>query len=269
MKIRENTNQLKKKIINLNGIKIGGEDPIIISGPCAVESEEQIYKSAKFMKEIGVDILRGGCFKPRTSPYSFQGLENDGIKYLSGAAKKYDLTIVSEVITLEQLEFSYDYLDIIQVGSRNMYNYPLLKELGSIEKPVLLKRAFSATYEEWLLAAQYIINSGNSDIILCERGIRTFEIGTRNTLDISAIPYIQSKSNLPIIIDPSHASGLSEFIKPLSLSAIAAGADGLMIETHPDPKSALCDGRQSLNFDEFKDLFYSVNKLSNCLKEIY
>ncbi len=268
MLIKEAKAQNSKTIIDVKGVKIGSGKPIVIAGPCAVESEEQVFNAAKNLKNIGADILRGGCYKPRTSPYSFQGLEDQGIKFLFDAGKKYSIPVISEVITLEQLEFAYDYLDIIQIGSRNMYNYPLLKELGKFDKPVLLKRAFSATYEEWLLAAEYIINSGNEEVILCERGIRTFEVGTRNTLDITAVPYIKSKSNLPIIIDPSHASGLSEFVEPLSLSAIAVGADGLMIESHPNPKEALCDGRQSLNFDEFERLFNKVKKLSTVLEQL-
>ncbi len=261
-------NKDDKKIIDVKGLEIGAKQPVFIAGPCAVESADQIFTSAEKLKHIGVDILRGGCFKPRTSPYSFQGLEEEGVVLLYQAGKKFNMPVISEVITVNQLHYALEYLDIIQIGSRNMYNYPLLKELGKIQKPVLLKRAFSATYEEWLLAAEYIINSGNPDVILCERGIRTFEVGTRNTLDITAVPYIQSKTNLPIIIDPSHASGLSEFIKPLSLSAIAAGANGLMIESHPNPKEALCDGRQSLNFTEYEDVFNSAKKLSNFLQDL-
>ncbi len=253
----------QKNIVKLGNVCIGAGKPVIIAGPCAVESEEQINDAALSLKKIGVDILRGGCFKPRTSPYTFQGLEEEGIKMLSKAGKENNLPVISEVITIKQLEFAYDYLDIIQIGSRNMYNYPLLKELGTLNKPVLLKRAFSATYDEWIFAAKYILNSGNDKVILCERGIRTFEQGTRNTLDISAVPYISNNTNFPIIIDPSHASGYSEFIKPLSLAAIAAGADGLMIEAHPEPKNALCDARQSLNFDEFEDVYNAVHTLSD------
>lgn len=254
--------KIEKNRIELRGVSIGGKEPVIIAGPCTVESEEQIFTSAKYLKDLGVDILRGGCFKPRTSPYSFQGLEEEGIRLLSEAGKRYELPIISELISLEQLERSYNYIDIVQVGSRNMYNYPLLKELGKLQKPVLLKRAFAATYEEWILAAEYIVLNGNKDVILCERGIRTFEQATRNNLDITAVPYIQSRTPFPIIVDPSHACGMREFVKPLSLSAIAAGADGLMIEVHPKPEQALCDGMQSLDFQEFAGLFHSVKHLA-------
>ncbi len=261
-------NKRDKKIVKVREVEFSSDKCVVIAGPCTVESEEIIFESASKLSKMGVDILRGGCFKPRTSPYSFQGLEKEGIKYLYEAGKKYNMPLVSEVITLEQLDFALEYLDIIQIGTRNMYNYPLLKELGSIDKPVLLKRAFSATYEEWLLAAEYIVSNGNENVILCERGIRTFENSLRNTLDISAVPYMKTKTNLPIIVDPSHASGYREFIKSLSYAAIAAGADGLMIEVHPEPENALCDGRQSIRLDEFEEMMISMKKLSAVVKDL-
>lgn len=259
----------KRHMVEVKGVKIGGGEAVFIAGPCTVESEEQIFASAEHLSSLGVNILRGGCYKPRTSPYSFQGLENEGIELLSAAGKAYSLPVVSEVISLEHLEFSYDYIDMIQVGSRNMYHYPLLKELGKVKKPVLLKRAFSATYQEWLLAAEYIVSHGNPDVVLCERGIRTFEHATRNSLDISAVPYIHHNSDFPILVDPSHASGLRELIAPLSFSALAAGADGLMIETHPNPEEALCDGRQSLCLEDFSNLFHDLKKMAEFCRKIH
>lgn len=224
----------------------------LIAGPCAIESEKQIKEIAKMVKASGATVLRGGAFKPRTSPYTFQGLGEEGLKYLAEAAKENGLKSVSEITEIGQLPLFKD-IDIIQVGSRNMQNFELLKALGKQEKPVILKRGFANTVNEWLFAAEYIISGGNKNVILCERGIRTFEDSTRFTLDISAIPVVKSKSNLDIIVDPCHASGNWEYVIPLSKAAIAAGADGLMIEVHNDPDHAMSDGAQSLtpaNFDK-------------------
>lgn len=240
--------------VEVAGLIFGDGKAKFIAGPCAVESEEQIYNLAKELKKCGVDILRGGCFKPRTSPYSFQGLGEEGLHYLNEAGKFYGLPIISEFMSIEEVLKFHHLVDIIQIGSRNMYNYPLLRTLGEIDKPVMLKRGFSATYEEWHLASQYIISNGNKKVILAERGIRTFETGTRNTLDITAIPFMKCRTGLPIVCDPSHAVGLREFVEPLAFAALATGADGLMIEVHETPEKALSDGRQSIELKKFPEL---------------
>ena len=229
----------------------------LIAGPCAIESEEQINSIAKEVKKSGANILRGGAFKPRTSPYTFQGLGEEGLKYLANAAKANGLKSVSEITDISQLDLFKD-IDILQVGSRNMQNFELLKALGWQDKPVILKRGFGSTISEWLFAAEYIISGGNKNVILCERGIRTFEDSTRFTLDISAIPVVKSKSNLEIIVDPCHAAGTFEYVIPLSKAAMAVGADGLMIEVHPDPDHALSDGAQSLTPANFEKLTKEV-----------
>lgn len=266
-KLSSRTFNPQDKIITLSdGTKIGGDNFVCIAGPCSVESEEQILKIAKSVKKSGAGILRGGAFKPRTSPYSFQGMGFEGIRLLEIAKKETNIPIISEIMEVSQLEY-FENVDILQVGARNMQNYELLKELGKINKPVLLKRGLSATYEEFLLSAEYIMAGGNEDVILCERGIRTFETGTRNTLDITSVPYIQEKSPLPIIIDPSHSAGLSKYVPPLSVSATAIGVNGLMIEVHNDPKNALSDGMQALNLTEFEQLSKKVFKLREFLKE--
>jgi len=231
--------------------QIGGIDVAVMAGPCAVESDEQIEACAEFVASSGARILRGGAYKPRSSPYSFQGLEEEGLKKMRRAADKYDLAVVTEVMSSEQISTVAEYADLLQVGARNMQNYQLLKDLGHAGKPVLLKRGMSATIQEWLMSAEYILNAGNPDVILCERGIRTFETATRNTLDLSAIPVIKQISHLPIIADPSHGVGIRRYVEPMTRAAIAAGADGVIIEVHPDPDKALSDGPQSLNFDEF------------------
>ena len=225
-----------------------------MAGPCAVESHDQLFETALAAKAGGAQILRGGAYKPRTSPYSFQGLEIEGLKYMSEVRNETGLKIITEVTSEHALEAAVNYVDIIQIGARNMQNFELLKEAGKINKPVMLKRGLSATIDELLNAAEYIMSEGNEDVILCERGIRTYETSTRNTLDISAVPVIRSKSHLPIIIDPSHASGVREYIAPLSKAGVAVGADGLMIEVHPHPEIALSDGAQSLNPEDFKAL---------------
>lgn len=241
-------------VVDVAGRKIGGEEIIVIAGPCSVESEEQLVSIAKDVKKSGAKFLRGGAYKPRSSPYSFQGLGVEGLELLKIAKAETGLPIVSEIMTLDTLPIFEESVDIIQVGARNMQNFGMLKELGKINKPILLKRGLSATIEELLMATEYIMVGGNENIILCERGIRTFETYTRNTLDLSAIPIIKKRSHLPILVDPSHATGDSELVLPLSRAAIAAGADGLMIEVHNNPSCALCDGKQSLNPSAFDEL---------------
>ena len=237
--------------------KIGGGYFSIIAGPCSVESEEQVISIARSVKASGAGFLRGGAFKPRTSPYSFQGMRATGIKYLLEAKQKTGLPIVSEIMDISQIELFED-VDVIQVGARNMQNFELLKELGHTDKPILLKRGLSSTLEELLMSAEYIMAGGNEKIILCERGIRTFETATRNTLDLSAIPWLKEKSHLPIIVDPSHATGIRELVLPMSMAATAAGADGLMVEVHNDPEHALCDGPQSLTPEQFDTLAKAI-----------
>lgn len=254
--------------INLRDIIIGGKEKIIISGPCAVESYDSMINIAKKLKDLGVHMLRGGVFKPRTSPYDFQGLESGGLEILKCVGKEVDMPVSTEIMDTREVEKALDYIDVIQIGSRNMYNYSLLKEVGKTNKKVLLKRAMSATIEEWLNAAEYIAIEGKSEVILCERGIRTFETYTRNTLDLNCIPVIKEKTNLKIIVDPSHGTGRRELIKPMSNSAIAAGADGLIIEMHPSPDSALSDGDQSVNFDEFKAIYMNSIKLYSYMKNM-
>lgn len=230
---------------------VGGTNVAVIAGPCAVESCEQIEASARFAASSGAQILRGGAFKPRSSPYAYQGLGIEALKMLRQAADNYRLAVVTEVMTIEQIQTVSEYADLLQVGARNMQNYPLLTALGHSGKPILLKRGMSATIREWLMSAEYILTEGNPDVILCERGIRTFETATRNTLDISAVPVIKHLSHLPIIVDPSHGVGSRRYVSSMARAAVAAGADGIMVEIHPNPDQALSDGPQSLNFEEF------------------
>lgn len=241
-------------VINIGNITIGGPELVIMAGPCAIEGEEQLMEAAEAIKAAGAKVLRAGAFKPRTSPYSFQGLEEQGLQFLNEVRSKTGLLIVTEVMDQFTVEQVAECADIIQVGARNMQNYFLLRELGKISKPVLLKRGLSATIEEWLMAAEYILSGGNYEVILCERGIRTYEPYTRNTLDLSAVPLIKMLSHLPIIVDPSHGTGLSALVPAMSRAALAAGADGLMIEVHPNPQEALSDGPQSLTPAQFNDL---------------
>ncbi|TCT15346.1 3-deoxy-D-arabinoheptulosonate-7-phosphate synthase [Natranaerovirga pectinivora] len=241
-------------VIKVGNTSIGGDELAIMAGPCAIESEEQLLQTAHAIKKAGATILRGGAFKPRTSPYSFQGLEEQGLQFMATARQETGLAVVCEVTSLKSVESAVKYVDMLQIGARNMQNFYLLKEVGKTNLPVLLKRGLAATIDEWLNAAEYIMSEGNRNVILCERGIRTFETATRNTLDISAVPVIKEKSHLPIIVDPSHATGVKDYVAPLSKSSIAAGADGLMIEVHPDPATALSDGPQSLTFDSFEAL---------------
>ena len=239
--------------------EIGGRDIVMMAGPCTVESAEQIDTIAGIMRECRIRILRGGAFKPRTSPYSFQGMGEEGLKVLRAAADKNDLIVISEIMNQTQIPMFLDYVDILQVGARNMQNFDLLKELAKVRKPVLLKRGPSATIEEWLLSAEYIMAGGNHDVMLCERGIRTFENYTRNTLDISAIPVIKKLSHLPILVDPSHGTGRRDKVSPMARAAVAAGADGLLVEVHHAPETALCDGPQSLYPAQFRELMSQLN----------
>ncbi len=249
-------------IVNIAGVKVGGSEVVIIAGPCAVESREQLFETAGAVKVGGARILRGGAFKPRSSPYNFQGLGEEGLKLLSNIRKETGLPVVTEVMDTRQIELVAGYADMIQIGSRNMQNYPLLKEAGMCRKPVLLKRGMMATIEEFLLAAEYILNQGNEQVILCERGIRTFETSTRNTLDLSAVPMLKRLSHLPVIVDPSHGTGLRWMVPAMSKAAVAAGADGLIMEVHYKPEDAMCDGYQSLNLAEFAQLMTDLKKVA-------
>ncbi|MFZ5634929.1 MAG: 3-deoxy-7-phosphoheptulonate synthase [Bacillota bacterium] len=243
--------QGENSVVRVGHVEIGGSEIVIMAGPCAVETPGQMYAAAREVSSAGAKILRGGAFKPRTSPYSFQGLEEEGLKLLAGAAKEYGLAAVTEVVDLHSLEVALKYVDMVQIGARNMQNFRLLQAVGRAGRPVLLKRGLSATLEEWLMAAEYIATEGNAGIVLCERGIRTFETSTRNTLDLSAVPLVKSLSHLPVIVDPSHATGMRKLVGPMSFAAVAAGADGLLVEVHPEPQKALCDGPQSLSPEEF------------------
>ncbi len=247
-------------VIDIGGYKIGGGSFQVIAGPCSVECESQITEVAKKVKESGASMLRGGAFKPRTSPYAFQGLRAEGIELLTQAKKATGMPIVTEIMSAEHLPL-FDDVDVIQVGARNMQNFELLKELGKTNKPILLKRGLANTIEEFLMSAEYIMAGGNQNVILCERGIRTFETATRNTLDISAVPILKKLSHLPVVVDPSHASGITWLVEPLSKAAIAAGADGLIIEVHNDPKKALSDGAQSLTPEQFDGVMNPIKRL--------
>jgi 3-deoxy-7-phosphoheptulonate synthase len=240
-------------------LEVGGRDVVMMAGPCTIESAEQIMTIAAIMKENDIKVLRGGAFKPRTSPYSFQGMGEEGLKVLRQAADKHNLIVVSEIMNQTQIPIFLDYVDILQVGARNMQNFDLLKELAKVRRPVLLKRGPSATIEEWLLSAEYIMTGGNRDVMLCERGIRTFENYTRNTLDISAIPVVKKLSHLPILVDPSHGTGRRDKVAPMARAAVAAGADGLLIEVHHSPETALCDGAQSLYPAQFRELMSQLH----------
>ncbi len=245
-------------IVNVAGRKFGGEHFQLIAGPCSVESEKQIVEVAKAVQAAGAGLLRGGAFKPRTSPYAFQGLREDGLKLLLLAKRETGMPIVTEIMSVRHIDLFAD-VDVVQIGARDMQNFELLKEVGRMKKPVLLKRGLANTIEEWLMSAEYLMSEGAKDIILCERGIRTFELYTRNTLDLSAIPLVKELTHLPVIVDPSHASGLSRLVKPLSLASVGAGAHGLMIEVHNDPPHALCDGAQSIRPEEFAEIVKNVD----------
>ena len=245
-KLASRTFRPENSVVTIGDVRIGGDEVVVMAGPCSAESEEQVEAAAAAVKRAGAKVLRGGAFKPRSSPYSFQGLGEEGLRLLRGAADRHNLKLVSEVMDISQLEVIQRYSDILQVGARNMQNFTLLRELGHARTPVLLKRGISATIEEWLLSAEYILAGGNTNVMLCERGIRTFESYTRNTLDISAIPVVRKLSHLPILVDPSHGTGLRDKVAPMARAAVAAGADGLLIEVHHDPDHALSDGAQSL-----------------------
>ena len=244
-------------IVEVGGAKFGGDNFTVIAGPCSIETESQIIEVAWAVKNAGAKVLRGGAFKPRTSPYSFQGLKNKGLELLLKAKQETGMPIVTEIMSASHLDL-FDDVDIIQIGARNMQNFELLKEVGKVKKPVLLKRGLCNTIEEWLMSAEYLMSEGTKDIILCERGIRTFEPYTRNTLDLSAIPLVKELTHLPVVVDPSHASGLSRLVKPMSLAAVGSGADGLMIEVHNNPQKALCDGAQSLKPEEFEAVMNKI-----------
>jgi len=257
-------------IVKVNEIPIGSSEVVIIAGPCSVENHEQLMETAKAVKSAGGVILRGGAFKPRSSPYNFQGLGEEGLVLLKEARKVTGLPIVTEVMDTRLVELVAGYADILQIGSRNMQNYPLLKEVGMLRKPVLLKRGMMATIEEFLLAAEYILNQGNDQVILCERGIRTFETSTRNTLDLGAVPMLKHLTHLPVIVDPSHGTGHRWMVPSMAKAAVAAGADGLIIEVHYKPEEALCDGQQSLSPAEFAKLMADLKKIAQAVgREIY
>ena len=252
-------------VIDVDGVKIGGDELVVMAGPCAVENLEQLRESAKAVKDCGAKFLRGGAYKPRTSPYDFQGLGEDGLKLLRQVADEFDLKVVTEIVDSGDIELMENYADILQVGARNMQNFQMLKALGKCKKPVMLKRGLSATISEWLNAAEYIVSGGNENVIFCERGIRTYETFTRNTLDLSAVAAIKELSHLPIIVDPSHGTGRRPMVSPMSKAAIAAGADGLIIEVHPHPEIAKSDGNQSLTPQDFQTLMTELNSIAKAV----
>jgi len=261
-KLASRTFKPENTVITIGDVRIGGDEVIVMAGPCSAETDEQVESTAAAVKRAGAKVLRGGAFKPRSSPYSFQGLGEAGLKMLRSAADRHDLKLITEVMEIGQIELIERYADILQVGARNMQNFSLLRELGRSRKPVMLKRGISATIEEWLLSAEYLLAGGNKDVMLCERGIRTFESYTRNTLDISAIPVIQKLSHLPIVADPSHGTGRRDKVKPMARAAVAAGADGLLIEVHCDPDHAKSDGAQSLFPSEFDRLMAELRVIA-------
>ena len=252
-------------VITVNGVPIGGDEVVVMAGPCAVESEEQMDSTAALVAEQGATFLRAGAFKPRTSPYSFQGMGEEGLKIMRESADRHGLNVITEVMEIAQIELVHRYTDVFQIGARNMQNFPLLTEIGKTNKPVFLKRGPSATIDEWLMSAEYVLSQGNSNVMLCERGIRTFETYTRNTLDLSAVPIIKKISHLPIIVDPSHGTGIRGKVIPMARAAVAAGADGVMVEVHPDPPSAKSDGPQSLYFEQFIDLMRQIRIIAEAL----
>lgn len=264
-KLAGKTFKPEPSIIDVNGVKIGGKELVMMAGPCAVESREQILEAAFAVKKAGAHFLRGGAFKPRTSPYAFQGLEAEGLKLLKEAKDATGLLLITEVISERTVELADKYVDMFQIGARNVQNFQLLREIGRSKKPVLYKRGPSTTIDEWLNAAEYIMSEGNYNVVLCERGIRTFETATRNTLDLSAVPVIKNLSHLPIIVDPSHAAGKTLYINSLSRAAVAAGADGLIIEVHPNPRVALSDAAQQLTPESFNDLCKDISKIAEIL----
>lgn len=258
----------KKTVIEVKGKTIGGPSLFIIAGPCSIESEAQMEACAKEAASQGAHGLRGGAFKPRTSPYEFQGMGEEGLKILQKMGQKYHLVTVSEVMDISQIDLVAKYIDILQVGARNMHNFSLLKELGRVKNPILLKRGFAATYQDLLLAAEYIIAAGNPSVILCERGIRTFETHTRNTLDLNAVPALKELTHLPVLVDPSHGTGRRSMVLPMARASIAAGADGVAIEMHPDPDKALTDAAQTIGFQDFEKMIKELNRVHACLSDL-
>jgi len=254
-----------RTIVEVGPHKVGGERVVVIAGPCSVESRDQLIETARIVKEAGCHMLRGGAFKPRTLPYSFQGLGEEGLKILAEARDETGLPVVTEVLAPGDVELVESYADVLQIGARNMQNYSLLRRVGSSEKPVLLKRGMAATMEEWLGCAEYILNEGNQDVILCERGVRGFNKVTRNTLDVSAVPVIHQSSHLPVVIDPSHGTGVRSLVAPMALAGVAAGVDGVMVEVHPRPEEALSDGAQSLRPPELTELMNQIRKVANAV----
>ena len=252
-------------VFDVGGVKVGGNEVVVMAGPCSVESEEQMEAVAAHVAAHGATFLRGGAFKPRTSPYSFQGLGEEGLRYLRQAADNHGLNVITEVMDLSKIDLIHAYTDVFQVGARNMQNFDLLKELGRSDKPVFLKRGPSAMIQEWLMAAEYVMSQGNPHVMLCERGIRTFETYTRNTLDLSAVPVVKKKSHLPVFADPSHGTGIRGKVTPMARAAVAAGADGLMVEVHPDPDKALSDGPQALFFDQFLELMQQIRAIAQAI----
>jgi 3-deoxy-7-phosphoheptulonate synthase len=264
-KLASRTFQKEDTVIKINDVSIGGNEVIMMAGPCSVENEDQIFTIAEIVSKAGSKILRGGAFKPRTSPYAFQGLGEEGLKLLRKAADKYNLLVITEVMESSQIKLIEEYTDIFQVGARNMQNFPLLRDLGKTTKPIMLKRGLAATVEDWLMSTEYILSSGNKQVMLCERGIRTFETYTRNTFDLSAIPVVHKRSHLPVIADPSHATGMRDKVLPMARAAVAAGADGLMVEVHNDPEKALSDGPQALLPDQFVELMKQVKLIAEVI----
>jgi 3-deoxy-7-phosphoheptulonate synthase len=264
-KLASRTFKKEDTVISIGDVQIGGNKVVMMAGPCSVESEDQIFKLAEIVSNAGAKILRGGAFKPRTSPYSFQGMGEEGLKLLRKAADEYKLLVITEVMENAQIPLIAEYTDIFQVGARNMQNFPLLNEIGKTTKPVMLKRGLAATVEDWLMSAEYVLSNGNRDLMLCERGIRTFETYTRNTFDLSAIPVVHKRSHLPVIADPSHATGLRDKVLPMARAAVAAGADGLMVEVHHDPEHALSDGPQALLPDQFTELMEQVKLIAQVI----
>ncbi len=258
--------EISNTILSLPDLDVTSKDLLLIAGPCAVESREQLFKTAEIVAEAGFRFLRGGAFKPRTNPYSFQGLQEHGLELLGEVRNKFNLKTVTEIIDYTHIDLYKDTVDVLQVGARNMSNFQLLKKLAEVDKPILLKRGYAATIEEFLLAAEYLISGGNQRVILCERGIRTFETYTRSTLDLASVPIVKKLSKLPIIVDPSHSCGRSDIVIPISLASLVAGADGIIVEIHPNPPKALCDGLQSLDFQRFMELVSEINHLKPYLR---
>ncbi len=264
-KLASRTFKREGSVFDIGGLKLGGDNVVVMAGPCAVESEKQIFTIAKAVAEAGAKVLRGGAFKPRTSPYSFQGMGEEGLRLMRAAADEYKLKVITEVMDKSQIAVVENYADILQIGARNMQNFTFLRELGFASKPVFLKRGLAATIDEWLMSAEYVLSGGNHQVILCERGIRTFETATRNTLDVSAVPVVKKKSHLPVFADPSHGIGIRDKVIPMARACVAAGADGIMVEVHNDPDHAKSDGAQSLFPDQFTQMMKEVRMIAEAI----